>query len=143
TLTQLMEARAYGAEWVTAAPAPQAVPLAGPVRTTDEGAFRLERVKLSHDRTGAALEPAVFAPGEIFWVYFKPRALRLDEKGEYALEVDLKVEDHDGKEQLSKPKVLESVPRKPPSPPYSPFVSLRVELTQDFPTGTYTVRVVA
>lgn len=134
TLTQLMKVRAFAAETTAA---PRETP-AAPVTATGEGPFRVERLRLSRERNGTPLEPAVFSAGDVFWVYFKPRALRLDAKGEYGLEVDLRLEDADGNEKLFSPRVVDHR-AKPPRAPLSPFVSLKVELPGDFPAGAYAV----
>src|SRR5262249_35038181 len=84
-LMQLVRGRAFAAEIVTETP--------GPAVTTDEGPFRLERLRLSLENRGAEVEKPVFDPGQSFWIYFKPRALQLSSRGEYSLEVDLRFED--------------------------------------------------
>jgi hypothetical protein len=136
TLTQLVKIRAYPAELV------EETAKAGPPRpvSTDEGPLRVEKLRLSREKNGAAVpEPATFEPGETIWVYFKPKALRLDDKGEYALEVDVRLEDDKGEEKLHRPKVVEHRAR-PPKAGLSPFVSLKVDLPGEFPAGKYAVR---
>ncbi|HZV01204.1 MAG TPA: hypothetical protein VFF73_31120 [Planctomycetota bacterium] len=136
TLTQLMKVRAFASELVASdsgAPGGPKAPL-----TTDEGPFRLERLRLSKEKGGTALDPAEFSAGQTFWVYFKPRALRIDEKGECGLEVDLRLEDAQGNEKLSSPKVVDHH-GPPPKPPLSIFASIKVELPADFPPGKYQV----
>jgi hypothetical protein len=135
TLTQLMKVRAFEAEQGAASQPAIEVKSA---RTTDDGAFRVERLRLSSEQGGTPV-PAVFGPGDTFWVYFKPRALRLDESGEYGLEVDLRLEDAEGKEQRSFPGIVNKR-AKPPAPPLSPNVSLKVELPPTFRDGAYVVK---
>ncbi|MBI3724709.1 discoidin domain-containing protein [bacterium] len=142
TLTELMEVRAFAAQYAEAGPSPSTGTGAppAPTRTTDDGAFRVERLRLSKEKDGAALDPAVFAPGDTLWVYFKPRAMRLNEHGNYGLEVDLRLEDAKGEETLTKPKLLDHV-GAPPKPPNSPYVSLKVPLPSALAAGSYVVRI--
>jgi hypothetical protein len=139
TLSRIMKVRAFAAEVVpvgSAAVTPKETkPLA-----TDDGPLRLERLKVSKERLGPSLEPAIFHEGESIWVYFKPRALKLSAQGEYAIQVDLKIEDQDGVVRLDSTK--EPPHRgKPPAPPYSLFVTAPVPLPVGFPVGAYSVLV--
>jgi hypothetical protein len=132
TLTQLLKVRAFAND-ASGTPTP-AAPRAN---VTDEGPFRVERLRLSREEKGTALEPAVFAPGETFWVYFKPRALRLDIDGNYWIGVDMKLEDAQGNEKMSWPAIVDS---RSKSAKLTLFVSFKVELPKNFPAGNYAVR---
>jgi hypothetical protein len=137
-LTQLLRVRAFAAEVVTENPG------AGPPpATTDEGPFRLERVKLSLEKNGAALDPPALEAGQALWIYFKPRALQLTAAGEFSLEVDLTTTDAHGEVKHSLLKVVDHK-GKPPAPPLSTYVTLKVELDPDtYKPGLYTLRIVA
>jgi hypothetical protein len=135
-LTQLVRIRAFPAEAVAAGPS------SAPVVTTDEGPFRLERVRFTRTRENheVPLDPAVVGPGDSLYVYFKPRAMQLSALGEYALDVDFRFEDFKGEEQHA---TVKTVHGRPPAPPLSTFVSVKVELPPTFPPGLYTLRIIA
>ena len=135
-LTQLVRIRAFAAE-TTSAPEPQAVV------TTDEGPFRLESMRLSLTKGGPALvEPAAVEPGQVLWLYFKPRAMRLSAEGKYSLEVDLETEDSAGTRRI-KPRAVDHT-GTPPGANKSTYVSLTLELDPTgYPPGHYSLAIIA
>ncbi|MBX3465938.1 MAG: discoidin domain-containing protein, partial [Planctomycetes bacterium] len=130
TLTELMGVRAYAAGE------------AGP--TASAGEFHLDRVRASRAKNGPPLEgeAAAFQAGERVWINVKPRGLSVGPEEKAWLEIDLVLEDAQGRELLRRDRVVDHVAR-PPAPPLTPFVSLHLDLPRDFPPGPYAVRLLA
>lgn len=131
TLTELMDVRAY---------AEGALP---PPSSGAAGSFLLDRVRASRARNGAPVEATdAFKPGERVWINVKPRGLATGPEQKAWLEIDLILEDAQGRELLRRDRVVDHVAR-PPAAPLSPFVAMHLDLPKEFPAGTYTVRLVA
>ena len=129
-LTELMELRVW--------PAGSA---AG--TTPDRTELRLEKLRASRQRNGDAVPAGEsFRVGERVWVNLKPRGLTAGADGKYSLEVDLVLEDAQGRSILRRDKVVDQTAHLP-APPLSPFVALHLDLPEGFPGGSYVIRVVA
>ena len=147
SLTELMELRGYApagsppAGPAAAPPAPAApAPAAAPRPSVP---FQLDKLRASRQRNGDPLgEGEAFRAGERVWVNLKPRGLVPGAEGKYWLELDLVLEDAQGRAILRREKVVEQTAPLP-APPLSTFVALHLDLPEGFPGGSYVVRVVA
>jgi hypothetical protein len=144
TLTELMDVRAYGqpvtasSPPVAAAPAPNGGPGLTPARS-----LRLDQARASREKNGPELaESEAFAPGSRVWLNLRPRDLVAGKDGKTWLEVDLVLEDREGRELLRRDKVVDHV-APPPLPPLTPFVALHIDLPAGFPAGRYVALLVA
>jgi hypothetical protein len=149
TLTELMDVRAYG-QPVSAGSTPGASPpvAAGPAPGGGPGltparSLRLDQARASREKNGPELaESEAFAPGSRVWLNLRPRDLVAGKDGKTWLEVDLVLEDREGRELLRRDKVVDHV-APPPLPPLAPFVALHIDLPAGFPAGRYVALLVA
>lgn len=145
TLTELMDVRAYGQPVTTSSPPPVAAapgPGGGP-GLTPARSLRLDQARASREKNGPELgESEGFAPGSRVWLNLRPRDLAPGKDGKTWLEVDLVLEDREGRELLRRDKVVDHV-APPPLPPLTPFVALHIDLPAGFPAGRYVALLVA
>lgn len=145
TLTELMDVRAYGQPVTASAPAPVAAAPGAPPGPglTPARSLRLDQARASREKNGPELgESEAFAPGSRVWLNLRPRDLVTGKDGKTWLEVDLVLEDREGRELLRRDKVVDHV-APPPLPPLAPFVALHIDLPAGFPPGRYVALLVA